>query len=64
MSSNLKKLPKFLKPYFIELFDTLLYMLKGILGLITSILPKRQMIYNWRMKRTIPNLKDIFLLYS
>ena len=62
MSSNLKKLPKFLKPYFIELFDTLLYMLKGILGLITSILPKRQMIYNWRMKRTIPNFKRYFLI--
>ena len=62
MSSHLKKLPEFLKPYFIELFDTLLYMLKGLFGLITSILPKRQMVYNWRMKRVIPNFKRYFLL--
>jgi len=61
MSSHLKKLPEFLKPYFIELFDTLLYMLKGLFGLIVSILPKRQMIYNWRMKRIIPNFKRYFL---
>ena len=62
MSSHLKKLPEFLKPYFIELFDTLLYMLKGLFGLITSILPKRQMVYSWRMKRVIPNFKRYFLL--
>ena len=62
MSSYLKKLPEFLKPYFIELFDTLLYMLKGLFGLITSILPKRQMVYSWRMKRVIPNFKRYFLL--
>jgi hypothetical protein len=35
MSSNLKKLPEFLKPYFIELIDTLLYMLKDIFSLIS-----------------------------
>ena len=62
MSSHLKKLPEFLKPYFIELFDTLLYMLKGLFGLITSILPKRQMVYSWRMKRVIPSFKRYFLL--
>lgn len=62
MSSHLKKLPEFLKPYFIELFDTFLYMLKGLFGLITSILPKRQMVYSWRMKRVIPNFKRYFLL--
>ena len=61
MSSHLKKLPEFLKPYFIELFDTLLYMLKGLFGLIISILPKRQMIYSWRMKRVIPNIRKYFL---
>jgi hypothetical protein len=61
MSSHLKKLPEFLKPYFIELFDTLLYMLKGLFGLILSILPKRQMIYSWRMKRVIPNIRKYFL---
>lgn len=61
MSSHLKKLPEFLKPYFIELFDTLLYMLKGLFGLILSILPKRQMVYSWRMKRVIPNIRKYFL---
>ena len=62
MSSNLKKLPEFLKPYFIELIDTLLYMLKGIFSLIVSILPKRQMIYSWRLKRVIPNTRRYFLV--
>ena len=61
MSSHLKKLPEFLKPYFIELFDTLLYMLKGLFGLLLSILPKRQMVYSWRMKRVIPNIRKYFL---
>lgn len=61
MSSHLKKLPEFLKPYFVELFDTLLYMLKGLFGLILSILPKRQMVYSWRMKRVIPNIRKYFL---
>ena len=62
MSSHLKKLPEFLKPYFIELFDTLFYMLKGLFGLIISILPKRQMVYSWRLKRLIPNIRKYFLL--
>jgi hypothetical protein len=62
MSSNLKKLPEFLKPYFIELFWVLGIMIKDLFNLIISILPKRQMIYNWRMKRTIPNLKRYFLI--
>jgi hypothetical protein len=62
MSSNLKKLPEFLKPYFIELIDTLLYMLKGIFNLIISILPKRQLIYSWRLKRVIPNIRRYFLV--
>ena len=65
MSSHLKKLPEFLKPYFIELFDTLLYMLKGLFGLILSILPKRQMVYSWRWKRVIPNIRKyaLFLFF-
>jgi hypothetical protein len=62
MSSHLKKLPEFLKPYFIELIDTLLYMLKGIFNLIISILPKRQMVYSWRLKRVIPNIRKYFLI--
>jgi hypothetical protein len=62
MSSNLKKLPEFLKPYFIELIDTLLYILKSIFSLIVSMLPKRQMIYSWRLKRVIPNTRRYFLV--
>ena len=61
MSSNLKKLPEFLKPYFKELFWVLGIMIKDLFNFIVSILPKQQMIYNWRMKRTIPNLKRYFL---
>jgi len=61
MSSHLKKLPEFLKPYFIELLDTLLYMLKSVFNLIISILPKKQLIYSWRLKRVIPNIKKYFL---
>lgn len=61
MSSHLKKLPEFLKPYFIELFDTIVYILKGIFSLITLILPKKQMIYSWRLKRVIPNIRKYFL---
>jgi hypothetical protein len=61
MSSHLKKLPEFLKPYFIELIDTLIYMIKGIFSLIILILPKKQMIYSWRLKRIIPNFRKYFL---
>ena len=61
MSNHLKKLPEFLKPYFKELFWVLGIMIKDLFNFIISILPKQQMIYNWRMKRTIPNLKRYFL---
>ncbi len=65
MSSHLKKLPEFLKPYFIELLDTLWYMIKDIFSLIVSILPKKQMIYSWRLKRVIPNIRrySLFLVF-
>lgn len=53
----------FLKPYVIELIDTLIYMLKSIFSLITSILPKRKMIYSWRFKRLLPNLKRYSLFF-
>ena len=62
MSSHLKKLPEFLKPYFKELFWVLGIMIKDLFNFIISILPKRQMIYNWRMKRAIPNFKRYFLI--
>jgi hypothetical protein len=62
MSSNLKKLPEFLKPFFIELKDTTIFILNDIFNGIKLILPKKQMIYSWRFKRTIPNLRRYFLV--
>jgi hypothetical protein len=62
MSSNLKKLPEFLKPFFIELKDTTIFILTDIFNGIKLILPKKQMIYSWTFKRTIPNFKRYFLL--
>jgi len=62
MSSNLKKLPEFLKPFFIELKDTTIFILTDIYNGIKLILPKKQMIYSWTFKRTIPNFKRYFLL--
>jgi hypothetical protein len=62
MSSNLKKLPEFLKPFFIELKDTTIFILNDIFNVIKLILPKKQMIYSWTFKRTIPNFKRYFLL--
>jgi hypothetical protein len=62
MSSNLKKLPEFLKPFFIELKDTTIFILTDIFNGIKLILPKKQMIYSWTFKRTIPNFKRYFLV--
>jgi len=62
MSSSLKKLPEFLKPYLIELKDTIVYILIDIFNGIKLILPKKQLIYSWTFKRTIPNFKRYFLL--
>jgi hypothetical protein len=62
MSSNLKKLPEFLKPFFIELRDTTIFIINDIFNYIKDILPKKQMIYSWTFKRTIPNFKRYFLL--
>jgi hypothetical protein len=62
MSSNLKKLPEFLKPYLIELKDTIVYILIDIFNGIKLILPKKQMIYSWTFKRTIPNFRRYFLV--
>jgi hypothetical protein len=59
---GLKMTGNFLKPYGIELIDTLIYILKSIFSLIISILPKRQMIYSWRLKRVIPNVRRYFLI--
>lgn len=62
MSSNLKKLPEFLKPFFIELKDTTIFILTDIFNGIKMILPKKQMIYSWTFKRTIPNFRRYFLI--
>jgi len=62
MSGYIKKLPNFLKPYFIELIDTLIYMIRGIFSLIILMLPKKQLIYSWRLKRVIPNIRKYFLI--
>ena len=53
---------QFLKPYVIELFDTLLYMIRGLISFIISLLPKQQLVYSWRLKRVIPNVRKYFLV--
>ena len=62
MSRYLIKLPNFLKPFFIELKDTTIFILSDIFNYIKGILPKKQMIYSWTFNRTIPNFKRYFLL--
>ena len=62
MSRYLIKLPQFLKPFFIELKDTTIFILSDIFNYIKGILPKKQMIYSWTFKRTIPNFKRYYLL--
>jgi hypothetical protein len=62
MSRYLIKLPEFLKPFFIELKDTTIFILTDIFNYIKDMLPKKQMIYSLTFKRTIPNFKRYFLL--
>ena len=62
MSKYLIKLPQFLKPFLIELKDTTIFILTDIFNYIKDMLPKKQMIYSWTFKRTIPNFKRYFLL--
>lgn len=52
---------KFLKPYAIELLDTLLYMVKELFLAIRSVLPKKELIWDWRKGRTLINFKKYFL---
>ena len=61
MSRYLIKLPNFLKPFFIELKDTTIFILTDIFNYIKDMLPKKQMIYSWRFKRVIPNIRKYFL---
>ena len=51
---------KFLKPYAIELLDTLLYMVKEIFLAIRSVLPKKELIFDWRSGRLLINFKKYF----
>ena len=62
MSKYLIKLPQFLKPFLIELKDTTIFILTDIFNYIKDMIPKKQMIYSWTFKRTIPNFKRYFLL--
>ncbi len=62
MSRYLIKLPQFLKPFLIELKDTTIFILTDIFNYIKDMLPKKQMVYSWRFKRTIPNFKRYFLV--
>jgi len=52
---------KFLKPYAIEFLDTLLYILKELFLAIKSLLPKKELIWDWRKGRTQLNFKKYFL---
>jgi len=56
------KILTFLKPFFIELKDTTIFILTDIFNYIKDMLPKKQMVYSWRFKRTIPNFKRYFLV--
>lgn len=58
-----QSLYNFLKPFFLELIWILSIMIKDLFTLIVNILPKRQMIYNWRMKRIMPNFKRYTLFF-
>jgi hypothetical protein len=62
MSRYLIKLPNFLKPFFIELKDTTIFILNDIFNYIKDMLPKKQLVYSWRFKRTVPNVKRYFLV--
>ena len=62
MSRYLIKLPNFLKPFLIELKDTTIFILNDIFNYIKDMLPKKQMIYSWTFKRTIPTFKRYSLL--
>ena len=56
------KILTFLKPFFIELKDITIFILTDIFNYIKDMLPKKQMVYSWRFKRTIPNFKRYFLV--
>ena len=62
MSKYLIKLPQLLKPFVTELKDTTIFILTDIFNYIKDMLPKKQLVYSWRFKRTIPNFRRYFLV--
>jgi len=52
---------QFLKPYVIEFLDTLLYMVKSLFLVIKSVLPKKELIWDWRKGRALINFRKYFI---
>ena len=56
------KILTFLKSLYIEFKDITIFILADIFNYIKAILPKKQMVYSWTFKRTIPNFRRYFLV--
>ena len=56
------KILTFLKSLYIEFKDITIFILTDIFNYIKAILPKKQMVYSWTFKRTIPNFRRYFLV--
>lgn len=56
------KILTFLKSLYIEFKDITIFIFTDIFNYIKTILPKKQMVYSWTFKRTIPNFRRYFLV--
>jgi len=56
------KILTFLKSLYIEFKDITIFIFTDIFNYIKDMLPKKQMVYSWRFKRTIPNVRRYFLV--
>jgi hypothetical protein len=56
------KILTFLKSLYIEFKDITIFILTDIFNYMKAILPKKQMVYSWTFKRTIPNFRRYFLV--
>ncbi len=56
------KILTFLKSLYIEFKDITIFIFTDIFNYIKAILPKKQMVYSWTFKRTIPNFRRYFLV--
>ncbi len=56
------KILTFLKSLYIEFKDITIFILTDIFNYIKDMLPKKQLVYSWRFKRTIPNFRRYFLV--